>query len=156
MSRRWLGALLVVGLISACTSVKAGPGDACDAALIEQVGDDQLSPQVAGKSTDGLEIWALLISRIAFEPGEPLRMPLGEPLKIVLRVTGAGDLGLDAESLDGGSAQPLDIDPHGGSSFDRPGDEWGTGFEFPTPGCWTIGIARGTQSGSITLEVFEV
>ena len=35
-------------------------------------------------------------------------------------------------------------DPHpGGSNWQRPGDEWGTTFDFPQPGCWQLQVTRG-------------
>jgi hypothetical protein len=78
----------------------------------------------------------------------------GTPLKVVWRVTGTGDLHVTALRPDGTSA-PLDFGPeiHGGSTFHRPGDEWGTGFLFDAPGCWHLEVSRGEVSARVPIEV---
>jgi hypothetical protein len=61
-----------------------------------------------------------------------------------VRMTGGGQLSVHLIRPDG-SEQPLawGPDPHGGSSFDRPGDEWGIGFSPDEAGCWQIAFERG-------------
>ena len=80
--------------------------------------------------------------------------PLVGDVKIVWRVTGIGKLELTAS---GPTGQPAALlfgpEPHGGSNFDAPGDEWGSGFRFPAPGCWTIRAARGTVHAKIVVSV---
>lgn len=82
----------------------------------------------------------------------PVRV--GEELKIVWRITGKGDLAVTYESP---SARPgvLTFGPtaHAGSTYTRPGDEWGTGFLFDEPGCWRIHLERTTVSGDVWLDV---
>ena len=39
--------------------------------------------------------------------------------------------------------------PHSGSTYDRPGDEWGTGFLFDEPGCWHIHLQRTVRAGDV-------
>ncbi|WP_089012613.1 hypothetical protein [Micromonospora inositola] len=99
--------------------------------------------EVAG--TPGV-FWGLL-----FLGGE--RLPAGEPVKIALRVTGSGELTLRAVGPDGATVDPQSIDSHDGSTWARPGDEWGSYWVFPTPGCWTIQAERtdGTR-GALTLR----
>ena len=41
------------------------------------------------------------------------------------------------------------ITSHGGSNWDRPGAEWGTGFVLPEPGCWDFSVSRGNASGNV-------
>ena len=67
----------------------------------------------------------------------------GSELKIVWRVTGDGELTVSAERPDG-SAGVLTFgpEPHSASNFERPGDEWGTGFLFDAPGCWHLDVRR--------------
>jgi len=54
-----------------------------------------------------------------------------------------------------GSAGRLSFgpEPHTGSSFARPGDEWGTGFVLDAPGCWELEVQRGDVVGRLPLEV---
>ena len=69
----------------------------------------------------------------------------GHEIKVVWRMTGTGDLTIDATSADGKTVKPTwGPEAHSGSSFERPGDEWGTGWIFPTPGCWTVNATRAT------------
>jgi hypothetical protein len=69
-------------------------------------------------------------------------------------MTGRGDLAVSFTSPDG-RPRPLVFgpEPHGASSYARPGDEWGTGFQFDQPGCWRIHLQRSTGSGDVWLTV---
>jgi hypothetical protein len=62
-------------------------------------------------------------------PVTPLRV--GEDVKIVWRITGRGPLQLATVGPDG-RHHPLQWGPqlHSGSSYTRPGDEWGAGYRF--------------------------
>lgn len=75
-------------------------------------------------------------------------------LKIVWRVTGDGELTVSAERPDG-SAGVLTFGPeaHPASNFDRPGDEWGTGFLFDVPGCWHLDVRRGAVHARVPIRV---
>ncbi|WP_446216850.1 hypothetical protein [Micromonospora sp. IBHARD004] len=91
--------------------------------------------------------WALL-----FIAGGELRA--GERTKVAFRMTGAGDLTLHAEGPEGATTEPMEVIGHsGGSTWQRPGDEWGSQWTFPTAGCWTIRADRtdGTR-GAVTLH----
>jgi hypothetical protein len=81
-------------------------------------------------------------------------MPVGQTYKIVWRVTGTGQARFSASSPGSAPVAPV-WGPEGprGSSFHYPGDEWGTGFVFPTPGCWTIHVTRDDMSGSLSLPI---
>jgi len=79
----------------------------------------------------------------------------GDELKIVWRMTGTGPLGVDVTGPNG-VRQALVFGPEahvGGSSYHRPGDEWGTGFRFTKPGCWHIHLSRRDTSGDVWLDV---
>lgn len=93
------------------------------------------------------ELWGLPIG-----PSWPPEV--GEPLKFVVRMTGSGDLSVRAVDP-GGSVREPDRPPqrHGGSNWDRPGAEWGTGFTFDQPGCWRIVAERGDAEGFFTVSV---
>lgn len=54
-----------------------------------------------------------------------------------------------------GTAGHLDWGPeaHGGSSWNRPGDEFGTGLLFTAPGCWDVNVTYGTLHGDVYVVV---
>lgn len=66
--------------------------------------------------------------------------------KFVVRVTGTGELGTE---LTAPSGEPAELtwgpEPHTGSSFERPGDEWGMGLPFDAPGCWELKLSRDNE-----------
>ena len=78
-----------------------------------------------------------------------------EDLKIVWRITGSGkQFTVQARNEDGTVVSPTwGPEDHGGSTWERPGYEWGTGFNFPKPGCWTLTATRGTTIGEIRLDI---
>lgn len=98
-------------------------------------------------SPDG-EVWALLFFGKAQTEQE---------LKIVWKVTGeGGKVTVEARHADGTVVSPIwGPEIHEGSNWNRPGNEWGTGFNFPKPGCWTLTATRGTITGEIRLEVLS-
>ena len=70
-------------------------------------------------------------------------------------MTGTGPLRVILTAPDG-SLQPLVFgpEPHAaGSTYHRPGDEWGTGFRFAVSGCWHIRLTRDDTSGDVWLNV---
>ena len=95
-----------------------------------------------------MSLWGLL-----FLPNPPPIMS-GQETKIVWRMTGQGALTIFAENADGRRVDPVwGPEEHGGSNWQRPGDEWGTGFIFPTPGCWRIVAARTVGKGEVWFEI---
>ncbi|WP_433467851.1 hypothetical protein [Spirillospora sp. CA-128828] len=105
-------------------------------------------PEVRGTG-HGIRAWGLMM------PGKrypPLRA--GQDLKIVWRVTGSGPLRLTA-SDPGGRERAVVWGPekHGGSSFRRPGEEWGSGYRLDEPGCWRLRLARDTGAADVWLRV---
>ncbi len=94
---------------------------------------------VRGRASGG-ELWALV---------QPPPFPAGQEVKIVWRITGFGELKLRARHPDGTQFQPRFLQPHLGSNWRRPGDEWGSGFTFPKPGCWQVHAERGSVSGDV-------
>jgi len=96
---------------------------------------------------DGATLWAL------FFPTGP-EVTAGKEIKVVWRMTGSGDFTISAEGPDGAVLKPVwGPEPHGGSNWERPGDEWGTGWIFPTAGCWTVSAKRTSGSGYLVLRV---
>lgn len=112
------------------------------------------APEIRGTLAHG-SLWALLF------PPPGLAWPnhrvasfgraLGE-YKIVWRMTGSGPLRLVARGPGGLVRRPVwGPQGHGGSNWDRPGDEWGAGFAFRRPGCWRIEATRGSRTGAVSL-----
>ncbi len=101
-------------------------------------------PEVQGTATGG-SLWALFFNW----PIHPR-----EDVKIVWRMTGVADFNLVVQGPHGMHIRPL-FGPvwHGSSNWSRPGAEWGTGYNFPIPGCWDLHATRGTVSGDVWLLV---
>jgi hypothetical protein len=143
-------AVVIIGNITACAPLISTPEFStstpavCDSSQIQTSKID--FPEVQGIMSTGGEMWALLF----FD-----KPHAKEELKIVWRITGSGkDFTVQAKNVDGTVVGPIwgPID-HGGSSWDRPGYEWGTGFNIPEPGCWTFTVTRGSTIGEIRLSI---
>jgi hypothetical protein len=103
-------------------------------------------PELQG-SGDGATLWAL------FFPTSPL-LTAGQEIKVAWRMTGSGDLSISATGPGGRVVKPVwGPEPHGGSNWAEPGAEWGTGWVFPTAGCWTINAKRAVGAGRLVLRV---
>jgi hypothetical protein len=113
-----------------------------------QFGTNGTAHEVHGATTKG-DLWGL-----ALGPGNvPPRA--GEELKIVWRMTGTGPLHVVFTGPDG-KRQKLVFGPQahtGASTYQRPGDEWGTQFRFTAAGCWHIHLERTNTSGDVWLDV---
>jgi hypothetical protein len=106
----------------------------------------------------GAELWGLF----AFgPPGARLSGPtlaydgvVGKDVKIVFRMTSGLPRAFYAVAPDGTRVAPdWGPEPHLGSSWSRPGREWGAGFTFTTPGCWTIHAGAGAAEGDLFVAV---
>jgi hypothetical protein len=77
--------------------------------------------------------------------------------KTVWRLDGAHTLGEPAFTLTGPETQTGRLtwgpEEHGGSSWNRPGHEFGTGLLFPTPGCWKVHVTLDQLSGDVYVVV---
>ena len=105
-------------------------------------------PERQGAGT-GATLWAL------FFPREPV-LTAGTEIKVVWRMTGSGSLSISAYGPDGMVVEPVwGPESHGGSTWNRPGEEWGTGWVFPAAGCWTISATRTSGSGYLVVRVGE-
>jgi hypothetical protein len=99
-------------------------------------------------------LWALLESGTFADPhAAALDDVVGKETKIVWRMSGQGDLKLSAIAPDGGQVAPEQIAAHGGSSWNRPGDEWGSLFTFSKPGCWQLHAERADGTADLWLLV---
>ena len=102
--------------------------------------------EIQGRMKSDGELWALLF----FD--EP---HANEDLKLVWRITGTSpEFTAQAQHEDGTTSLPIwGPESHGSSNWERPGQEWGTGFNFSEPGCWTITVTSGKTQGEIMLDV---
>ena len=98
--------------------------------------------EVRGQTDNGT-LWALFYHRSA-----------GKAVKTLWRMSGTGDLTIRATGPKGQNLEP-DWGPeaHTGSSWKRPGDEWGVGWTVPRAGVWTfwVELTDGT-SGSVKIK----
>ena len=102
-------------------------------------------PEIQGTMKSDGEVWALLF----FDQAK-----VNEEEKIVWRITGGGELTIQAQNAEGTILSPTwGPEYHDSSSWTRPGQEWGTGFTFPKAGCWVITVTRGSTIGEIALDV---
>jgi hypothetical protein len=148
-----LTVILSIGCIIGCTALTSTPTSellatatlaACQPSRIQT--SKIKFPEIQGTMiTDG-EMWALLF----FD-----KVHAKEDVKIVWRMTGSDkQFTVVARHEDGTVISPIwGPDNHGGSNWDHPGYEWGTGFNFPKPGCWTLTATRGKIIGEIRLDI---
>src|SRR5450755_65841 len=102
-------------------------------------------PETQGTAM-GAQLWALFFAGMPIHPKQEI--------KIVWRMTGSGSFHLSTHGPHGMSARPtFGPEEHGSSNWNRPGDEWGSGFIFPVAGCWNLHATRGTASGDVWLMV---
>jgi hypothetical protein len=103
-------------------------------------------PEFAGESDSSATLYGLLFT--------PYPLRAGHEAKIVWRMTGSGHIRFTAIGPSGQQIAPeAGPTPHTGSNWRRPGDEWGTFFQFPTRGCWTIRVTRGAAEATAGLLV---
>jgi hypothetical protein len=157
MNPRLLACALIA--LSACTSPS---GDELTAATEacepdSTIAEPLIGPEAKARTDDSFEAWALFFNTFPMRPGgEPIEIPVDTEIKIVWRVTGDGDLAIEALGPGDTSINP-DWGPavHGGSNWERPGDEWGTGWTFPEVGCWTFEVHRGDSTAQLSVDIHE-
>lgn len=100
-------------------------------------------PEFQGTSANA-SLWMLLFTPLG----------TGQDIKMVWRVTGGGGLHVVAIGPQGQQVQP-DWGPeaHESSNWNKPGQEWGTGFTFPVAGCWDLHATRDDASGDVWLVI---
>jgi hypothetical protein len=111
------------------------------------VDNSPVGPEAQGTGFNA-EFWALIESTSGIPPLAKTEV------KIVWRMTGSGDFSIIAVGPDGVKVSPSQGPvEHGGSNWNRPGDEWGTLFTFPLAGCWDLHAARSNASGDVWFKV---
>lgn len=119
------------------------PASACPTSATIDAGNVGI-PERQGTGVDA-SFWALFFGA---------SVTAGQEIKVVWRMTGSGDLTMNATGANGTTIKPSwGPEMHSSSSFTRPGDEWGTGWVFPTAGCWTVNATRTIGRGQLTIRV---
>ena len=76
----------------------------------------------------------------------------GQEVKIAWAMTGSGRFRVVAYGQGGQRLLPVwGPERHSGGNWVHPGGEWGTGFVFPSAGCWRIHARRAYPSNNIWL-----
>lgn len=119
---------------------------ACPSATPIQQSTEPPGPE-AGLDPAGIEGWALLFAEQPWSTGEQV--------KVVWRLSGTGDPTAVAVGPSGVVVEPDDLVRHGGSNWDRPGDEWGTIWTFDQAGCWELRVTRDQGFASLQVEVSD-
>ncbi len=154
MRKRVVAVCLVASFASSCsgssdTSTTTASTSDCDSATPIAVAEDG-GTEVQGVAQDATIYGLTLLTHVP-----PIHS--GDEVKIVWRMTGEGDLAVTYESPEGNPAQlTFGPEPHGGSSYARPGAEWGTGFLFDEPGCWHIHLQRTVGKGDVWVNVIAI
>jgi hypothetical protein len=140
--------------LSSCSNGGSGSSAAsCDPTTTEA--EPAFGVEARAHSTDDHEVWALFFNTWPMPPGEAVRIPVDTEVKIVWRSTGEGSFAIEARGPDDVSIEPTwGPEPHDSSSWERPGQEWGTGWIFPSTGCWTFSVTRGDTTAVMDAEVF--
>jgi hypothetical protein len=99
-----------------------------------------------GLDTKGGSVWALFFA--------PLPPTAGKEIKVVWRMTGTGAFVFRVTDAERKLVAPAwGPEGHRSSNWTHPGDEVGTGFNFPHAGCWDIHVARSEVSADLWLNV---
>lgn len=115
---------------------------------------DALAPQAFGTRRAHLRALFFLPQQAGWtDPNHAVFAGLaGQEVKIAWGMTGSGRFHVTAYGPDGQRLLPAwGPERHSGSNWVHPGGEWGTGFVFPSPGCWRIHARRAYPSGNIWL-----
>ena len=152
LKRYWF--ILISFLLVACNPTPNTPPQATSTAAQLACQPSQILktnnsfPEIQGTMKSDGELWALLFFDKATSNTD---------LKFVWRITATGGairFQAQAKNENGTIILPAwGPDYHESSTWQRPGIEWGTGFNFPEPGCWTITVSLGATKGEIYLDV---
>jgi hypothetical protein len=132
------------------TDAPPGPLGAANCQPASPVDESPVGPEAQGTGTNA-EVWALL------QATDGLPIKAGTPIKIVWRMTGTGDFHLLAIGPQGQQLTPSwGPEAHDGSNWNRPGDEWGAGYDsLPVAGCWDFHVTRDHASGDVWLVIVK-
>ena len=156
---------LLLLLLTSGQAVSCTIGEQVECEVARFAGDTEHPDALAETTMGEIEVWALLTGDgNALAEGNPVVIateqvwPPGEleptvGTKIVWRSTGLGDFSVVATDPQGEANSPLTLAPHSGSTWVRPGKEWGSVWEMREPGCWSFRVDHGQDSATLTIEV---
>lgn len=101
-------------------------------------------PEIQG-TTPGMDIWALLLGIPSAKEEGKIIWKIGASFHEPIHIVGLGPGGLQI--------QPLFLEKHTGSDWNRLGNELGTGFKFPVAGCWNLHVIGGSTVGDVWLII---
>ena len=137
-NRRWATLAIVVGVGSAVPAGATSPAQSC-------------ATNIAGSRNTfevrapGRSISVVMSGRLPFRAGAPA-------VKMVWTVDGEGPLRVELADPSG-RQRPLVWGPSRHVSGGQEIDEWGSGFSFDRPGCWTIVLRRDTSTATVRFRV---
>jgi hypothetical protein len=101
----------------------------------------------------GAQLWALGATAPDGDSAA-LDNVIGDQTKIVFRMTSGVPKDFYAIAPGGNRVPPVwGPDAHIGSNWNRPGSEWGAGFDFTQPGCWQIHAGSPPAQGDVWLLI---
>ncbi|HET7571492.1 MAG TPA: hypothetical protein VFJ77_02350 [Gaiellaceae bacterium] len=101
----------------------------------------------------GARFWALPFAQMTGDTAS-LAGVLGTTTKTVFKLTSGVPHVFYAVAPDGSRVAPAwGPQPHIGSNWQRPGAEWGAGFDFDQPGCWRIHAGAPPAQGDVWVDV---
>ena len=146
MMLRALSAVAVGSLLLALAGCAPAEGE------LGVLGNDACEPaspfmgnEIEGTASPGVTAFGLLETA---SPGD--LHPDGQTQKLVVRMTGTGDMAGKLVAPDGGE-RALDWGPesHSRSNFGAAGGEWGVGISFDEGGCWGVALTRGGSDRAV-------
>lgn len=129
---------------SARSATNLGTPDCAPASPITRT---NMGPEIEGTG-HGATLYGVVMTTT------PLPLRAREQVKIVWRMTGTGPLTLTATSPQGKPVPlPWGPEPHDSSNYNRPGQEWGAGYDLTAAGCWHLHAQRGSAYADVWLPV---
>ena len=117
-----------------------------------RLGTEFAQTEVFGTAV-GAQLWAL---GATMPDGDTAALDgaLGTTKKIIFRMTGGVPTNFYAVAPYGSRVPPVwGPDAHAGSNWNRPGYEWGAGFNFTQLGCWQIHAGSPPAQGDVWLLI---
>ena len=142
-------AVVALLALAGCGSKPAPPavsGPAASCADPSPIAVGKQGPEITGRGRGAQLHGLIMVPRYPIAAGR-------STVKIVWRMTGSGPLKLAAYDSAAAPAPRLGPEEHGGSNYRRPGDEWGSGYRFPRPGCYRLTARRTVGSAEAWLRV---
>jgi hypothetical protein len=154
-----LASCVLVALVLAAAGESAGArgvSGCSPASITKPWNGDRTAPEVFGTKRVALRALFFLAQGAAWsDPSYAVFTGLvGNQVKIAWGMKGRGRFRINAVGPTGQRLRPVwGPEKHSGGNWIHPGGEWGTGWVFPTAGCWRVHAVRGPRSGSVWLSL---